>query len=110
MRKRKPPVTPEQFAYLERVAALGCIVCRNERLRQGWMSCGAEIHHIRAGMGLGQRNDYRHTLPLCAKHHRSGPHGVAFHAGRKTWEANFGTERRLLRQVRRLLGYKGMPG
>lgn len=81
--------------YLASVAALGCIICRRP----------ATIHHIRNGRGMGQRAGHRETLPLCAVHHQHGGHGVAIHAGQKTWEAKYGTERELLAQVRRELGY-----
>lgn len=76
--------------YLSAVADLGCIVCRRP----------AAIHHIRHGMGMAQRSGFLFTLPLCPDHHQHGGHGVAFHAGRKTWEANFGTEMELLERVR----------
>lgn len=72
--------------HLAKVAALGCIICRMP----------AEIHHLRKGMGIGQRNSHFNVIPLCPNHHRTGGHGVAIHAGQKTWEANFGTESDLL--------------
>lgn len=82
--------------YLNKVAALGCIICRMP----------AEIHHLRAGMGLGQRNNNFNVIPLCHIHHRTGGHGVAIHAGQKTFEANFGTETELFTKTERLLnGY-----
>ena len=76
---------------LFRVADLGCIICRRP----------AEIHHLRAGMGMGQRS--ADVIPLCPEHHRTGGHGVAFHAGRKTWETQFGTETELLQETQKLL-------
>ena len=93
--------------YLDRVARLGCIVCRNVGQYPDWAA--TEIHHLREGMGMSQKNDYLHTLPLCPIHHRTGGRGVGFHAGRESWEAHFGSERSLLWEVRRLLGYKGLP-
>lgn len=80
--------------YLARVAALGCLICRRP----------AMIHHIRTGQGMSQRADHRHVIPLCGDHHQHGGHGVAIHAGQKTWEAKYGTELELLEQVRRELG------
>ncbi|MDP1019692.1 Ref family recombination enhancement nuclease, partial [Klebsiella pneumoniae] len=59
----------------------------------------AEVHHIRNGQGIAQRADHKKTLPLCPPHHRTGGHGVAIHAGQKTWEENYGTESELLDQV-----------
>ena len=51
-------MTKSEKDYLNRLAALGCIVCRNE-----------------------------------------GLYGVAFHAGKKAWEAKYGTERALMEQA-----------
>ncbi|ECG8601162.1 DUF968 domain-containing protein [Salmonella enterica subsp. salamae] len=81
--------------WLSRVAALGCIVCKN----LGFGETPAEIHHVRTGQGAGQRADHRKTIPLCHQHHRVGGHGVAIHAGKKTWEQKYGSETELLIQV-----------
>lgn len=88
--------------YLASVASLGCIVCLNE----GHGQIPAEyvaIHHIRNGQGMSQRAGHHETLPLCANHHQHGGYGVAIHAGQKTWEGRYGTERELLEQVRGML-------
>ena len=92
-------MTVAEKDYLNRLAALGCIVCRNE----GLYGVAAEIHHIRDGQGMGQRASHYDTLPLCPKHHRTGGYGVAFHAGQKDWEAKYGTERDLMTQAQALL-------
>lgn len=84
--------------YLDRVASLGCIVCRNE----GLGATPANIHHLRTGQGL-KRATHREVIPLCPQHHQHGGHGVAFHAGAKTWQAKYGTEAELLKQVQKLL-------
>ncbi len=86
-------------AHLAAVVELGCIVCT----MRGFPNTPAEIHHLRDGMGAGQRNDNYHVIPLCAIHHRTGPHGTAFHAGDKTWQAEFGTESELLERVTAML-------
>lgn len=78
---------------MDRVAELGCMVCGGN----------AEIHHITTGMGMSQRASNRQVIPLCPGHHRTGGHGVAIHAGKKTWEAKFGRELDLLDEVRELL-------
>lgn len=85
--------------HLSRVVELGCIACR----RIGYKDTPAGIHHIRAGMGMAQRNDNYHVLPLCGIHHQTGGHGVAIHSGQETWEAKFGTEEQLLEWVNVLL-------
>ena len=87
-------------AHLSAVAALGCIACR----KLGFDDTPAEIHHIRAGKGVGQRASHYEALPLCPHHHRSGGHGEAFHAGKQTWQRKFGTESELLNEVYNLLG------
>jgi len=86
--------------HKDAVARLGCIVCRN--LGKGHSP--AEIHHVRFNQGLSQRASDFEVLPLCYLHHNAGIHGVSFHAGRRTWEAEYGTEAELLEQVRVLLG------
>jgi hypothetical protein len=100
MSKKRTHKTKDEQQHLDRVAALGCIVCR--KLNYG--ETPAEIHHIRAGSGAGQRADHHCVIPLCATHHRTGGHGVAIHAGQRTWEAKFGTEEELLTQTLYELG------
>ncbi|HHT5345819.1 TPA: Ref family recombination enhancement nuclease [Raoultella planticola] len=90
--------------HLSRVAALGCIVCRN--LDYG--ESPAEIHHCSSGTGLSVRADNFHVIPLCHTHHRTGGHGVAIHAGRKSWEEKFGTEAELLSRVLQELGEEAL--
>ena len=85
--------------HLDAVASLGCIACYNI----GYPDSPANIHHIRAGQGMSQRASNYETIPLCPTHHQHGGHGVAIHAGQKTWEATHGTETELLEQVRGLL-------
>ncbi|TNV22848.1 hypothetical protein FH968_02060 [Buttiauxella sp. B2] len=86
--------------HLSRIASTGCIVCRN----LGYGETPAEIHHVRSGQGMSQRADNYSSIPLCHPHHRTGGHGVAIHAGKRTWESNFGTERSLLKQMNAELG------
>lgn len=92
--------TKEEKKHLERVASIGCIVCRNE----GRYNILAEVHHIRNSAGMGRRNSHFETIPLCPAHHRTGGVGIAFHAAPRTFEAAYGTERELLAQVNEILG------
>jgi hypothetical protein len=85
--------------HLQRVAELGCIVCRNTGLGE----TPAHAHHINSKTMGRKSNDYE-TIPLCPAHHNGGAHGIAVHSGLETWERNFGTERQLLQQVREELG------
>jgi hypothetical protein len=79
--------------HLSKVAAIGCIICRMP----------AEIHHILSGMGMAQRNSNFNVIPLCPKHHRTGGFGVAIHAGIRTFENKFGTEKELLEKVNEMI-------
>lgn len=92
-------MTKTERAHIIQVARLGCLACA----QMGHFTPEVEIHHVRMDNGLGQRSSHFDVLPLCHIHHRTGGHGVAFHAGRQTWEREFGTEAELLAQVRRLL-------
>lgn len=91
--------TKAEKEHLAKVAEIGCIVCLNENHGQS----PAEIHHIRAGKGMGQRASNYEAIPLCPAHHRTGGYGVAFHAGSKVWQERFGSEELLLDQVKEIL-------
>lgn len=60
--------------HMARVASLGCCLCRH----LGYGFSPAEVHHIRAGAGMGQRSPHYLTVGLCYEHHRgnSGVHGL----------------------------------
>lgn len=92
-------------AHLDRVSALGCIVCG----KQGMFQVEAEIHHMKTNpitgqhLGMSQRASHFHTLPLCPTHHRQGRMGEAYHAGPRAWEAIHGTEIELWKKVQAML-------
>lgn len=92
-------MTKAERIHLSALVRLGCIVCR----RLGHGLTPAEIHHPRSLAGMGQKSSHWDAIPLCPTHHRTGGHGVALHAGQRTWEANFGTESELLEKVRELM-------
>ena len=60
--------------YLNRVAALGCILCRE----LGYGFTPATIHHPREGQGMSQRASNWLAIPLCPEHHQgaTGLHGL----------------------------------
>lgn len=91
--------TSAESAHIARVVAAGCIVCRN----LGYGEAPAEAHHIGNGT-IGKRASNYSVIALCPNHHRHGGHGVAVHAGRKAFEARYGTEQELLEQTRSELG------
>jgi hypothetical protein len=59
--------------YMSRVAELGCSLCQVI----GYGPTPAEVHHLREGVGMAQRNSDFLTIPLCPEHHRGagGVHG-----------------------------------
>lgn len=78
-------------AYLDAVAALGCMVCIQP----------AQIHHAKGGsmrsresVGTSQRTSDEVALPLCPNHH-TGAEGIHT-IGVLTWEARFGTQLEML--------------
>lgn len=89
--------TKDEKKYLDRVARLGCILCRSAF---GVKDSPAEIHHIRR---FGGKRSTSPVIPLCPEHHRgsSGVHGL----GAKGFEAKWGTSQEaLLAQLHELLG------
>lgn len=89
----KKRATKAEREHLSRLVELGCVICGRQ----------AEVHHILTGVGMGQRASNYDALPICPDHHRNGGHGVAIHAGKRTWEENYGRELELLEQVRGML-------
>lgn len=76
----------------ERMAETGCIACHLSNQKQ---ITRTEIHHLRSGMGMSQKNIK--CIPLCVDHHRGskcGYHGL----GRKRFEALYGSEEYLLKK------------
>ena len=92
-------MTAEERRYLSRVADLGCAVCR----RMGFEGTPAEIHHKKAGKGIGQRAGHDQAIPLCPEHHRgaTGLHGLGTRGFAKRWGFD---EDDLLQDVRDAIG------
>lgn len=85
--KRSAPkrrATAQERTHMSAQADAGCILC----IYLGLGSTPSEIHHLRAGMGAGQRNGNLMTIPLCPEHHRgrAGYHGM----GRRAFEREYG--------------------
>ena len=78
---------------MSRIAALGCLLCGRP----------SELHHLRAGMGMGQRNTDENVIGLCPYHHRTGPFGEAIHNGYKTFCKKYGSEATLLAKLNKIL-------
>lgn len=73
--------TKAEKAHMDRVASLGCFLCR----QLGYGATPAQVHHIREGQGMAQRASSWLTVPLCDRHHaNSSPDGI--HGQRKAWK------------------------
>lgn len=74
-------MTSSEKAYMGRVQALGCYLCRH----LGYGNTPAQVHHLREGQGMSQRSSAWLTVPLCESHHaNSSPDGI--HGQRKAWK------------------------
>jgi hypothetical protein len=92
--------TKAEKEHMSKVAAMGCYCCE----KMGYPDSPAAIHHIRTGYGISQRASNFEVIPLCGLHHQHGGVGVAFHAGKKSWEINFGLETDVLAEINERLG------
>lgn len=83
-RSRRKAATKNERDYMSAQAEAGCILCRH----LGYGPTPAEIHHLRDGVGAGQRNSHLKSIPLCPEHHRgaTGFHGL----GRREFERVYG--------------------
>ncbi len=97
MKGRKP--TADEQRHMDRVRALGCIVCRlhlNE-------STPAAIHHVD---GKTKPDAHFKTLGLCFYHHQGGANTslyVSRHPYKAEFEKRYGTEKYLLEKTKNLL-------
>lgn len=82
----------ERKRRFEAISDMGCCVC----LRSGLGATPPEIHHLLTGRAGFRRNDDEQTIGLCPHHHRHGGSGEAIHAGKRSFEAAYGTELELL--------------
>jgi len=80
--------TKQERAYMGRVAELGCIICGGI----------PEIHHNTKNRGYGAKSSNYDIIPLAVKFHR-GEEGI-HHIGVKTWEAKYGDQDDLVKQVK----------
>tara|TARA_R100000995_G_C3400223_1_gene84526 strand:- start:182 stop:529 length:348 start_codon:yes stop_codon:yes gene_type:complete len=89
MKRKKPNKKMLELYRMQK--EYGCVLCKRLNEKQ---TTPTEIHHLRKGMGMSQRNIK--CIPLCRKHHREnkiGYHGL----GRKGFEEKYNcTEEELL--------------
>ncbi len=84
LKKKKTKKTKEEADHLNKVASLGCIICKAE----------ACVHHIRVS---GEPRNHMRTIPLCWDHHQ-GPNGIHT-MGKRVWWKLYGHELELLELV-----------
>ena len=94
-------MTSKERQHLGKVAALGCIAC----YKQGTPGTLAEIHHPRAGTGLGKKASHYDAIPLCPMHHRgtAGLSVPSIHGSKNRFIETFGTEAELLELTKTLI-------
>lgn len=90
--------TKAERRHLDLVAALGCLPCRMD----GNPGTPPELHHPRAGVGMGRRSSHSSVIPLCSHHHRGTNHPAtpSIHLDKHRFIAIYGTETELLEQTR----------
>lgn len=96
--------TKSDNEWLAAITDLGCIAC----LVQGTPGSPAEVHHIRAGQGRGQRSDHQKSLALCPPHHRGTHHPevASIHMAKRAFIEQFGTEEELYERTIQELGWE----
>lgn len=73
--------TKAEKQHMDRVASLGCYLCN----LRGYGPTPAQVHHLREGVGMAQRNSAWLTVPLCERHHSNfSKDGI--HGGREEWK------------------------
>lgn len=89
--------TQKEIEFHDRVAALGCISCRQEGIFNPWVS----IHHAH---GRTKPGCHMWVLPLCEPHHQNNGTAIARHPYKRRWEARYGNEDDLIREMWAELG------
>lgn len=94
-------MTKDEKKHLSKLAAFGCIAC----YKQGTPGTPAEIHHPRAGTGMGRKASHFDAIALCPAHHRgtAGLSVPSIHGSKKAFIAEFGTEAELLELSKTLI-------
>lgn len=95
--------TAVELEFIQRVKELGCQICFQETGEYRY----AEFHHIRR---YGSPKNHMKGIPLCPEHHRTGGHGVAIHAGKKTWEERYGVQEDLMEEAYKRMGNTNQKG
>lgn len=89
--------TTEEEGLHDRIAALGCIACRQDGIYNSWVS----IHHVH---GRTRPDAHKHVLPLCHPHHQGDGSVLAVHQNKARWEDKYGKQDDLVREIFESLG------
>ena len=77
---------------MSKMCEFGCFICK--KYYGVTNTHDLNIHHLRSGVGMGQRN-HDQFICLCVKHHLWGPEAI-HDIGKKAWEEKFESELSLL--------------
>jgi hypothetical protein len=66
-------MTKKERQHMDRVAQLGCILCRLLEMEQ---QSKTDLHHIREGQGMAQRASNWLVIPLCHDGCHQGRNGI----------------------------------
>ena len=94
MNGRTPTKAEKQ--WMQAIVDYGCVVCRNEGKHTP-----PSVHHIN---GSKKEGCHFETLPLCWYHHQEGvntPAYVSRHPWKSEFEKRYGTEEKLLDQLKK---------
>ena len=91
---KKKSKTKDEKQWLNKLAESGCCICR--KYYDVTDAPPANLHHLREGVGMGQKSSDFLVIPLCHYHHQ-GEGG--FHTSPKTWIEKYGKESEMLEWV-----------
>ncbi len=91
------PVTDAEKKLHDKIAAMGCVACRQE----GIFNPHVSIHHV---YGRTRPNCHMHVLPLCEPHHQDNGTAIAVHPFKTRFEARYGKQDDLVEQQWASLG------
>lgn len=92
----------EEEKLHDRIAALGCVACRQDGVFNTYVS----IHHVH---GRTRPDAHKHVLPLCHPHHQGDDTALAVHQNKTQWEARYGKQDDLVKEMFESMGLPYSP-
>lgn len=91
--------TTSEKEYQDKIAAVGCMACRQDGIFNPWVS----LHHI---AGRTRPGSHLLVIGLCGPHHQQDDTSgvVAVHPNRARFEQTYGTQQELLDEAKKLAG------